>query len=1036
MSWNPSPMSGGANWQGSQVLATRNQLLSTSSGLYDDLKDFNFSTISVSTLNVPLWVSTSALYVSDIKGYQIDISGILLDASGLLYAPLVSSQQGIFNITNVSVMKMEFKPTFTGNIQVTFDLGLGQAIGGLLAGLGAAVGGAFIGVGTAAGLAIQGAETGIATMIAGRPQNYITNNTYETINFTSQLQISTLGNAYPVYSSIFRTVSSVAANEVPGREIFTSSFFYPGQICVRSVSDPFNLITGDSNINSSTIQSFGQWVPLEGLEPENITANSISTNTISTGHISTGTLDAILINSDFIQSFTGAFSNLAVGTGQAVNYNAPITFETGATNYGALVGDLNRLYFQTTNGFIFSQHLTNVEGASLYIGSNANESLLNVSSIFSRGNIQANSAYFSSIIAETLTVVSTINLTSTNVENITSTATLFADTAYIQQAYVSSISSFSFNTLLGNPTGPFDITKNISYTSTSYNQTSSLTNNILSYTMVANLQDQTSFNLNIAETPFGVQYGVTTANVSQWGSTIMIFNDYQNSGTVTVDYPAVFSNANLTGTFDLQTQYSPNSGTTGYVEEIYVIQKNPSGQGFSTIASNASGENPPLPVPLNYWRFTIGSNGWVTSVENNPSPYETVNSNIFTVTQDINDVTLKTSDRLNFTAGDIVFNGTVNLNTTSVANQFAVNFTASNGYISTLSTGFINASNITVNPLTGGLNTYYYKSTVSWNLPPTQVTPLEMIFKYDSPDYLPIYSLLAPFIGNNYFNSYNVSSWNNSVWNNNVAFSLGKPLVYCGDLQAPLGAYSGFFYINNIVTSPSYALPVYYINSAGSNLLGNVAGGTYAKIATTNGTTWTITSNVPNPQGLGGGSYSNNMTITQQQQITQIVNTQNMQIQAPNTIIQTETFGLYADQIRVNSHQYGTAPSSGLPSFPIGFENTVYEDNNMSFSNVPAASDFWQSDATNTFSNINGTSYYDYNSWICQVIPSRFRTNSNLICAWDVQPSVFAISGGSGYAWGYTRYIQLRTSPGGPGSNTNNWNWVLAIPKNYCTYLS
>jgi len=76
------------------------------------------------------------------------------------------------------------------DLDVSFDFGLGQAIGGLLGGLGALVGGGLIAVGTGAGLAIQGAETGIATMIAGRPENFITNNTYETVNFTSQLQVS------------------------------------------------------------------------------------------------------------------------------------------------------------------------------------------------------------------------------------------------------------------------------------------------------------------------------------------------------------------------------------------------------------------------------------------------------------------------------------------------------------------------------------------------------------------------------------------------------------------------------------------------------------------------------------------------------------------------------------------------------------------------------------------------------------------------------------------------------------------------------
>lgn len=237
-----------ANWQGSQTIATRKQLLSTSAGLYDDLKDFNFSTIQVSTLNVPQWISTAALYVSDIKGFQIDISGISI------------TQDGIFNAPIVSLSSIGFKGFDSLlDLDVSFDLGLGSAIGGIAAGLGALVGGATIAVGTGVGLAVSGAEQGIATMVAGRPQNFISQTSYETINFTTQLQISTLGNAYPLYSTIFRTVSSVSADSVPGREIFTSTFINPGTLCIRSVSDPFNLITGDSNLNTSTIQSFGQW---------------------------------------------------------------------------------------------------------------------------------------------------------------------------------------------------------------------------------------------------------------------------------------------------------------------------------------------------------------------------------------------------------------------------------------------------------------------------------------------------------------------------------------------------------------------------------------------------------------------------------------------------------------------------------------------------------------------------------------------------------------------------------------------------------
>lgn len=253
-----------ASWSGNPNFTTKNQLLSSVSGLYTDLQDisgFSFQNLTLSTLIANQYISTPVLYVSDLRAENIDISGIFFDASGIFFAPLVSSTQANFNIINISSMKFEFNPTFSGDFKLTFDLQLGQAIGGLLGGLGAAVGGAFIGVGTGVGLIVQGLTTGIATIIAGRGDNYINNNVYETINFTSQLQISTIGNAFPLYSTIFRTVSSVSADSVPGREIFTSTFFNPGTTCIRTASDPFNLISGNSNLVTSSIQSFGQWIP-------------------------------------------------------------------------------------------------------------------------------------------------------------------------------------------------------------------------------------------------------------------------------------------------------------------------------------------------------------------------------------------------------------------------------------------------------------------------------------------------------------------------------------------------------------------------------------------------------------------------------------------------------------------------------------------------------------------------------------------------------------------------------------------------------
>lgn len=1003
MSWNPSPSLGGANWSGNAQLATKQQLLSSITGLYDDLKDFNFSTISVSTLTVPDWISTSKLYVSDIRAQNIDISGIAFDASGLLYAPQVSSQFGIFqNITNVSVMQLTFKPTFTGNIEVTFDLGLGQAIGGFLAGLGAAVGGGLIAVGTGVGLAIQGAEQGLATIIAGRPENFITNNTYETINFTSQLQVSTLGNANIAYSSIFRTVSSVSANSVPGREIFTSTLFYPGQICIRSVSDPINLITGDSNVNTSTIQSFGQWVPLTGLEPDNIIANTAIINTISTGILSTGTLQ-VLSNAQ-------------------LNYNVPLNFDLGGSGDASINGYLNQWNFQTNQPIKFLQlgdPGTLTPGASLTLGTGF-QSLLEVSSITAPGNIQANTGYFSTLVANELVVVSTFSTVYTIVAcNVVSTSIVEAyltSTINLQAQYVA---PFQFSSILGNPTGPFDLNKFDSVISTTYNSVSSLTQNILNYQLYAKVNDQQSFNPYSATAQ---EYIASPNNVQQWESTMIICSPGADiTALLSFSYPSSFFTIPLTGKVSLtvdMTQQSFGFGAQQYVGTV-------PGQGYNEIIPYI----PPTTGFFQTYTLTCDLNGIWSYVTPATPPPITENSNVFQIYQDVNDTYITATDRLHIEAGDILLQGTLNLNNVNLDALNVEEIDAQVGFFSTIYTSTIIANPMSPN---GGLTSYFHKKNISFNDPPTQVTPVTLTFSNDSPDFIPIFTLIPNFMGNNYFTSYNYTNWNNTLWNNPFT-SAYQPAIYCGDLQQPLGSYSAFFYINNTIASPAYSLPVYYINSSGSNLLGNIAGNTYAQITTTNGTSWTLTPNINNPVSFGG-SYNNVFQITQQTSQTQITNTQNFVVQSPNTNFITGTMGLFADQIRVNSHKYGLAESTGLNSFPIGIENTVYIDGNMAFSNVPSLSDFWQSDATNALTNVTSNIFYDINSWIVQIIPSRFRTNSNLVCAWDVQPTILANTGGTGYVWGYNRYIQLRTGPGGPGSNANNWNWIIAFPKNYCTY--
>ena len=1013
MSWNPTPVFGGARWNGNATVASTRQLLSTSSGLYEDLKDFNFSTISVSTLIVPIWISTPVLYVSDIIGANIDISGIVINKDGVFNAPVVSLS---------SVNFKGFDSLL--NLDVSFDFGLGNAIGGIAGGLGALVGGATIAVGTGVGLAIQGAEQGLATLVAGRPQNFISQENYETINFTTQLQISTLGNAYPLYSSIFRTVSSVAPNQVPGPEIFLSTFFSPGQICIRAVSDPFNLITGDSNLNTSTIQSYGQWVPLENLEPTNIIAESVSTNTLSTNF---GYID--IANVLAIEGVTGLFSNVGIDTNLSMNYQADLLFQTGATNYGALVGNLNNMYIQTTSGFIFTDVGSIVENASLTLGSNADESFLKVSSIFSKGNIQANSGYISSLTVENLTVVSTINLTSTNVENITSTTTLNADTANINVLNASTISDFKFISQLGNPNGPFCMRVENTQISTAYDQVSSLTQNILNANLTIGVNDQTS---NVM-TRFTAVY---TSNVEQWASTLLIWNTATVTGTMDLGFLTMWSTptATFSGTFDLVIQAQPGSNVAGLIVTEKTNQFNP--QLPSTILQ--TGILPP--GTSNSYRFSIQSNGWWTYESPAGPPYTSDNSNVFQIYQDINDSYIKGTDRLHIVAGDILLDGDVAFQTITTDNVITEDLTTNVANISTLNNQYFNANSIYVstlsaNPLTGGIQTFYSKpSTLGFNAQPTTVNPTAHSFIVNSPDFIPTFTLIPPFMGSNQFTSYNASSWNQSIWNNTTAFSLGPPGVYLGDIQTALGPYSAQFWINNAIVSPAYALNIYVITSAGSNLLGFIPGNNYGLIQTNDGVTWTLNSNVPDPQGIVGGTFSNVITMSQTASLTQETHTKNYQIQAPNTTVLTGSMNLYADQIRVNSRRYGSAESAGLASFPIGIENTVYVDAGMSWTQEPPLSGIWETVAANIIYNINNTIFYDFNSWIIQIIPSRLRTNVYPVYSWDVQPGVFALGGG-GFCWGYNRFFQIASGPSGPGvGTTDNYNWIIAFPRNYCTY--
>ena len=323
---NPAPSLQGSLWNGNQQLATKNQLLSSISGLYNDIQDIELSSITikdlkvstltaaqyisapylnVSSINAGLldvsgilarYISTPFINVSTIHADNLDISGLLIDASGIFYAQYVSSSLAEFNITLLSSLQFKFDP------QLKVDVHVEEAFSGFLLGLGGLLFETLLGLGGGIGLTFQGIGNGLASMIWGRGGNttYINNQVFELLAGNTQIQVSTLGDAYPLYSSITRLVSSPVANGVPGTEIFLSSFITPGTTCIRSISDPFPLVTQNSNINSSTIQSFGQWVPILGndyfLNFSTMNGTSLTASTITSSNLNTSNL---LINYDF-----------------------------------------------------------------------------------------------------------------------------------------------------------------------------------------------------------------------------------------------------------------------------------------------------------------------------------------------------------------------------------------------------------------------------------------------------------------------------------------------------------------------------------------------------------------------------------------------------------------------------------------------------------------------------------------------------------------------------------------------------------------
>jgi microcystin-dependent protein len=196
----------------------------------------------------------SSILVSSINGSEFTSTGI--NVITLSTSVLAAQQAFLSTIT--------FNPSLGGvAVKPNIDLGMGGFLGGLAGGLGGGVFNAILG---AAAL-----TTGVMALTQSRGTNSINSNNYELVNGTTQLQFSTLGTQT---TSILRLVSSITPN-IPGVEFFQSTIISPGTNCIRSLSDPLNIANPD--IATSTLQAFGQWVPL----PTAVVADTIQALTVS-----------------------------------------------------------------------------------------------------------------------------------------------------------------------------------------------------------------------------------------------------------------------------------------------------------------------------------------------------------------------------------------------------------------------------------------------------------------------------------------------------------------------------------------------------------------------------------------------------------------------------------------------------------------------------------------------------------------------------------------------------------------------------------
>lgn len=292
---------------------------STISSLVLNAEVGNFSTLEAGVISTGAIatsdIQASTMEISSINGAEFTTNAIKVDVGN--FSSLVSNSISSLGaqIREALISTIVFSPSLNPSLGgVNVNLGLGGILGNVI-GWGAGV------LGAATGTVALG--TSAFALASGRQANYIDATRYELVNGVTQLQFSTLNVPF---STIYRLTDSADPERTPGAEVFVSTINPPG-VAVRSVSDPINTLSSPS----STIQAFGQWVPLP---PEVVNVSTIADLSVSSLIVSTIAGDGGRIYLNFSTTIDGQAVAPDAGGGKLENFQEITTYNVFTDQIG------------------------------------------------------------------------------------------------------------------------------------------------------------------------------------------------------------------------------------------------------------------------------------------------------------------------------------------------------------------------------------------------------------------------------------------------------------------------------------------------------------------------------------------------------------------------------------------------------------------------------------------------------------------------------------------------------------------------------